>query len=200
VPIEETVGAMARLVEEGKVRYLGLSEASAESIRKAAAVHPIAALQSEYSLWTRDPETTGTLAACREHGIALVAYSPLGRGFLTGAITRPDDFAQDDYRRQSPRFMGENFDKNLAIVEKVRRFAADKGCTPGQLALAWVLAKGEDIVPIPGTKRVKYLEENAAADAVVLSAAELAEIDAVFPADAAVGDRYQTSMMAFVNA
>jgi len=200
VPIEETVGAMARLVEEGKVRYLGLAEASAESIRKAAAVHPIAALQSEYSLWTRDPETTGTLAACREHGIALVAYSPLGRGFLTGAITRPDDFAQDDYRRQSPRFMGENFDKNLAIVEKVRRFAADKGCTPGQLALAWVLAKGEDIVPIPGTKRVKYLEENAAADAVALSAAEVAEIDAVFPADAAVGDRYQTSMMAFVNA
>lgn len=200
VPIEETVGAMARLVEEGKVRYLGLSEASAESIRKAATVHPIAALQSEYSLWTRDPETTGTLAACREHGIALVAYSPLGRGFLTGAITRPDDFAQDDYRRQSPRFMGENFDKNLAIVEKVRRFAADKGCTPGQLALAWVLAKGEDIVPIPGTKRVKYLEENAAADAVVLSADEVAEIDAVFPADAAVGDRYQTSMMAFVNA
>jgi len=200
VPIEETVGAMARLVEEGKVRYLGLSEASAESIRKAAAVHPIAALQSEYSLWTRDPETTGTLAACREHGIALVAYSPLGRGFLTGAITRPDDFAQDDYRRQSPRFMGENFDKNLAIVEKVRRFAADKGCTPGQLALAWVLAKGEDIVPIPGTKRVKYLEENAAADAVALSAAEVTEIDAVFPADAAVGDRYQTSMMAFVNA
>jgi aryl-alcohol dehydrogenase-like predicted oxidoreductase len=200
VPIEETVGAMARLVEEGKVRYLGLSEASAESIRKAAAVHPIAALQSEYSLWTRDPETTGTLAACREHGIALVAYSPLGRGFLTGAITRPDDFAQDDYRRQSPRFMGENFDKNLAIVEKVRRFAADKGCTPGQLALAWVLAKGEDIVPIPGTKRVKYLEENAAADVVALSAAEVTEIDAVFPADAAVGDRYQTSMMAFVNA
>jgi len=200
VPIEETVGAMARLVEEGKVRYLGLSEASAESIRKAAAVHPIAALQSEYSLWTRDPEITGTLAACREHGIALVAYSPLGRGFLTGVITRPDDFAQDDYRRQSPRFMGENFDKNLAIVEKVRRFAADKGCTPGQLALAWVLAKGEDIVPIPGTKRVKYLEENAAADAVVLSADEVAEIDAVFPADAAVGDRYQTSMMAFVNA
>ncbi|WP_369931168.1 aldo/keto reductase [Xanthomonas sp. NCPPB 2632] len=200
VPIEETVGAMARLVEDGKVRYLGLSEASAESIRKAAAVHPIAALQSEYSLWTRDPETTGTLAACREHGIALVAYSPLGRGFLTGAITRPDDFAQDDYRRQSPRFMGENFDRNLAIVEKVRRFAADKGCTPGQLALAWVLAKGEDIVPIPGTKRVKYLEENAAADAVVLSADEVAEIDAVFPADAAVGDRYQTSMMAFVNA
>jgi aryl-alcohol dehydrogenase-like predicted oxidoreductase len=200
VPIEETVGAMARLVEEGKVRYLGLSEASADSIRKAAAVHPIAALQSEYSLWTRDPETTGTLAACREHGIALVAYSPLGRGFLTGAITRPDDFAQDDYRRQSPRFMGENFDRNLAIVDKVRRFADDKGCTPGQLALAWVLAKGEDIVPIPGTKRVKYLEENAAADAVVLSAAEVAEIDAVFPADAAVGDRYQTSMMAFVNA
>jgi aryl-alcohol dehydrogenase-like predicted oxidoreductase len=200
VPIEETVGAMARLVEEGKVRYLGLSEASAESIRKAAGVHPITALQSEYSLWTRDPETTGTLAACREHGIGLVAYSPLGRGFLTGAIKSPADFAEDDYRRHNPRFVGENFDKNLAIVEKVRRFAADKGCTPGQLALAWVLAKGEDIVPIPGTKRVKYLEENAAADEIALSAAEIAEIDAVFPADAAVGDRYQSSMMGFINA
>jgi aryl-alcohol dehydrogenase-like predicted oxidoreductase len=200
VPIEETVGAMARLVEEGKVRYLGLSEASAESIRKAAGVHQITALQSEYSLWTRDPETTGTLAACREHNIGLVAYSPLGRGFLTGAITSPDDFAEDDYRRNNPRFEGENFTKNLEIVEKVRRFAADKGCTPGQLALAWVLAKGEDIVPIPGTKRVKYLKENAAADGVTLSAAELAEIDAVFPPDSALGDRYQTSMMGFVNA
>ena len=200
VPIEETVGAMARLVEEGKVRYLGLSEASAESIRKAAGVHQITALQSEYSLWTRDPETTGTLAACREHHIGLVAYSPLGRGFLTGAITSPDDFAEDDYRRNNPRFEGENFTKNLEIVEKVRRFAADKGCTPGQLALAWVLAKGEDIVPIPGTKRVKYLKENAAADDVTLSAAELAEIDAVFPPDSALGDRYQTSMMGFVNA
>ncbi|WP_043691801.1 aldo/keto reductase [Luteibacter sp. 9133] len=200
VPIEETVGAMARLVEEGKVRYLGLSEASAESIRKAAGVHRITALQSEYSLWTRDPETTGTLAACREHDIGLVAYSPLGRGFLTGAITSPDDFAEDDYRRNNPRFEGENFTKNLEIVEKVRRFATDKGCTPGQLALAWVLAKGEDIVPIPGTKRVKYLKENAGADDVSLTATEIAEIDAVFPPDAALGDRYQSSIMGFVNA
>ncbi|MEX1829620.1 aldo/keto reductase [Luteibacter sp. CQ10] len=200
VPIEDTVGAMARLVDEGKVRYLGLSEASAASIARAAKVHPIHALQSEYSLWTRDPETTGTLAACREHGIALVAYSPLGRGFLTGAITKPDDFAEDDYRRGNPRFMGENFTKNLAIVDKVKRFAADKGCTPSQLALAWVLAKGQDIVPIPGTKRVKYLEENAGADDVALSEAEVAEIDAVFPADAASGDRYQAVMMGTINA
>ena len=200
VPIEETVGAMARLVEEGKVRHLGLSEASAASIRKAVTVHPIAALQSEYSLWTRDPETTGTLAACRENGIALVAYSPLGRGFLTGAITRPDDFAEDDYRRLNPRFMGENFDRNLAIVEKVKQFAAARGCTPGQLALAWVIAKGDDIIPIPGTKRRKYLEENAAAVDVALSPAEVAEIDAIFPPDSAVGDRYATNMMGFVNA
>jgi len=200
VPIEETVGAMADLVREGKVRHLGLSEASAESIRKAAKVHPITALQSEYSLWTRDPETTGTLAACRENGIALVAYSPLGRGFLTGAITRPEDFAEDDYRRVNPRFTGENFAKNLAIVEKVKKFAADKGCTPGQLALAWVIAKGDDIVPIPGTKRVKYLEENAGAVAVKLSPAEVAEIDAVFPPDSAVGDRYASNMMGSINA
>ncbi|NII55946.1 aldo/keto reductase [Luteibacter sp. SG786] len=200
VPIEETVGAMARLVEEGKVRHLGLSEASAESIRKAARVHPITALQSEYSLWTRDPETTGTLAACRENGVALVAYSPLGRGFLTGAITKPDDFAEDDYRRVNPRFTGENFAKNLAIVDKVKKFASDKGCTPGQLALAWVIAKGDDIVPIPGTKRVKYLEENAGAVDVKLSAAELADIDAVFPPDAAAGDRYAANMMGSLNA
>ncbi|HEY4294619.1 aldo/keto reductase [Luteibacter sp.] len=200
VPIEETVGAMSRLVEEGKVRHLGLSEASAESIRKAAKVHPIAALQSEYSLWTRDPETTGTLAACRENGIALVAYSPLGRGFLTGAITKPEDFAEDDYRRLNPRFTGENFAKNLAIVDRVKKFAADKGCTAGQLALSWVLAKGDDIVPIPGTKRVKYLEENAGAVDVKLSASELAEIDAVFPPDAAAGDRYASNMMGSVNA
>jgi len=200
VPIEETVGAMAELVKEGKVRHLGLSEASAESIRRAAQVHPIAALQSEYSLWTRDPETTGTLAACREHGIAFVAYSPLGRGFLTGAITKLDDFAEDDYRRYNPRFTGENFTKNLALVDKVKKFAADKGCTPGQLALAWVLAQGPDIVPIPGTKRVKYLEENAGAMDVKLSASELAEIDEVFPPDAAVGDRYQANMMGSINA
>jgi aryl-alcohol dehydrogenase-like predicted oxidoreductase len=200
VPIEETVGAMAKLVEEGKVRHLGLSEASAASIARAAKVHPITALQSEYSLWTRDPETTGTLAACREHGIAFVAYSPLGRGFLTGAITKPEDFAEDDYRRHNPRFTGENFTKNLALVEKVKKFAADKGCTPGQLALAWVLSRGPDIVPIPGTKRVKYLEENAGAMDVKLSESELAEIDAVFPPDAAVGDRYQANMMGSINA
>ena len=200
VPIEETVGAMARLVEEGKVRHLGLSEASAESIRKAADVHPITALQSEYSLWTRDPETTGTLAACRENGVALVAYSPLGRGFLTGAITRPDDFAEDDYRRVNPRFTGENFAMNLAIVDKVKRFASDKGCTPGQLAIAWVIAKGDDIVPIPGTKRVKYLEENAGAVDVKLTPAEVAEIDTVFPPDAAAGDRYAANMMGSLNA
>lgn len=200
VPIEETVGAMARLVEEGKVRYLGLSEASAESIARAAKVHPIAALQSEYSLWTRDPETTGTLAACRENGIAFVAYSPLGRGFLTGAITKPEDFAADDYRRVNPRFTGDNFTRNLAIVDKVKAFAADKGCTPGQLALAWVIARGDDVVPIPGTKRVKYLEENAAAADVVLSAGEIAEIDAVFPPDSAVGDRYASNMMGSINA
>lgn len=200
VPIEDTVGAMAELVKEGKVRYLGLSEASADTIRRAAKVHPITALQSEYSLWTRDPETTGSLAACRDNGIALVAYSPLGRGFLTGAITKPDDFAEDDYRRNNPRFMGENFTKNLAIVEKVKQFAADKGCTASQLALAWVLAKGDDIVPIPGTKRVKYLEENAGAVDVVLSAAEVAEIDAVFPAGSTAGERYQPHMMGSINA
>ncbi|KAG9546543.1 Aldo/keto reductase, partial [Aureobasidium melanogenum] len=200
VPIEETVGAMADLVKEGKVRHLGLSEAGAETIRRAAKVHPITALQSEYSLWTRDPETTGSLAACRDNGIALVAYSPLGRGFLTGAITRPEDFAEDDYRRTNPRFTGENFTRNLAIVEKVKQFAADKGCTAGQLALAWVLAKGDDIVPIPGTKRVKYLEENAGAADVTLSASEVAEIDAVFPADSAAGSRYLPHMMGSINA
>ena len=200
VPIEETVGAMADLVKEGKVRHLGLSEAGAETIRRAAKVHPITALQSEYSLWTRDPETTGSLAACRDNGISLVAYSPLGRGFLTGAITKPEDFAEDDYRRTNPRFTGENFTKNLAIVEKVKQFAADKGCTAGQLALAWVLAKGDDIVPIPGTKRVKYLEENAGAADVTLSASEVAEIDAVFPADSAAGSRYLPHMMGSINA
>ncbi|HXP01694.1 MAG TPA: aldo/keto reductase [Luteibacter sp.] len=200
VPIEETVGAMADLVKEGKVRHLGLSEASAESIRKASKVHQIAALQSEYSLWTRDPETTGTLAACRENGIALVAYSPLGRGFLTGAITKPEDFAEDDYRRLNPRFLGENFAKNLAIVEKVKTIAFDRGCTPGQLALAWVIAKGDDIVPIPGTKRVKYLEENAGAVDFQLSPSDVAEIDAVFPPDSAAGDRYASNMMGSVNA
>src|ERR1700754_2822710 len=200
VPIEDTVGAMAELVKEGKVRYLGLSEASAETIRRAVKVHPIAALQSEYSLWTRDPETTGSLAACRDNGIALVAYSPLGRGFLTGAIATPADFAEDDYRRTNPRFMGENFVRNLDLVKKVKVLAGDRGCTAGQLALAWVLAKGDDILPIPGTKRVTYLEENAGAVDFQLSPSDVAEIDAVFPPDSAAGDRYASNMMGSVNA
>lgn len=200
VPIEDTVGAMADLVREGKVRFLGLSEASAASIDRAAKVHPIAALQSEYSLWTRDPETTGTLEACRRNGITLVAYSPLGRGFLTGSIQSPDDFAEDDYRRNNPRFTGDNFARNLALVDKVKAFASDKGCTPSQLALAWVLAKGQDIVPIPGTRRRRYLEENAGALDVRLSEGDVRDIDAVFPPDAAVGERYASSMMGFINA
>jgi aryl-alcohol dehydrogenase-like predicted oxidoreductase len=200
VPIEETVGAMADLVREGKVRFLGLSEASAASIDRAAKVHPIAALQSEYSLWTRDPEAAGTLEACRRNGITLVAYSPLGRGFLTGSIQSPDDFAEDDYRRNNPRFTGDNFARNLALVAKVKAFASDKGCTPSQLALAWVLAKGQDIVPIPGTRRRRYLEENAGALDVRLSEGDVRDIDAVFPPDAAVGERYASSMMGFINA
>jgi aryl-alcohol dehydrogenase-like predicted oxidoreductase len=198
-PIEDTVGAMADLVRAGKVRYLGLSEASAETLRRACAVHPITALQSECSLWTRDPETTGTLAACRELGVGFVAYSPLGRGFLTGAIRSPDDFEPDDYRRLSPRFQGENFTRNLALVDAVHAIARNKQCTPGQLALAWVLTRDPHLVAIPGTKRRKYLEENVAAQDVVLSADELARIDAVFPADAAVGDRYPSASMGSVN-
>jgi aryl-alcohol dehydrogenase-like predicted oxidoreductase len=198
VPIEDTVGALAGLVRDGKVRYIGLSEASAATLERAHRVHPVTALQSEYSLWTRDPEE-GTLAACRRLGVGFVAYSPLGRGFLTGAIARPEDFADDDYRRQSPRFQGENFHRNLALVEKVRAFAARKQCTPGQLALAWVLAQGDDIVPIPGTKRRVYLEENVAGLDVTLSAAERAEIDAVFPLGAATGGRYPEGMMKALN-
>jgi aryl-alcohol dehydrogenase-like predicted oxidoreductase len=188
-PIEETVGAMAELVTQGKVRYLGLSEAAADTLRRANAVHPIAALQSEWSLWSRDLETE-IVPLARELGIGIVPYSPLGRGFLTGQITSLDDFAPDDFRRYNPRFMGENFAKNLDLVEQVRKLAADKGCTPGQLALAWVLAQGDDVAPIPGTKRVRYLEENVGALDVTLSAAELAAIDAAFPIDAAAGDRY----------
>lgn len=199
-PIEETVGAMADLVKAGKVRHLGLSEASAATIERAHKVHPIAALQTEYSLWTRDPETTGTLDACRKLGIALVAYSPLGRGFLTGAIKSPDDFDADDYRRNNPRFQGENFARNLTLVERVRKLAKDKGCTPSQLALAWVLAQGDDILPIPGTKRRKYLEENAHAIDVKLEKSELDELDKAFPVDAAAGDRYAAAMMKSVNA
>ena len=198
-PIEETVGAMADLVKAGKVRHLGLSEASAATIERAHKVHPIAALQTEYSLWTRDPETTGTLDACRKLGITLVAYSPLGRGFLTGAIKSPDDFDADDYRRNNPRFQGDNFTRNLKLVEQVRKLASDKGCTPSQLALAWVLAQGDDILPIPGTKRRKYLEENAHAIDVKLENSELEALDKAFPVDAAAGDRYAEAMMKAIN-
>jgi aryl-alcohol dehydrogenase-like predicted oxidoreductase len=201
VPIEDTVGAMAELVRTGKVRYLGLSEASAATIERACKVHPIAALQSEYSLWTRDPEVTGTLAACRKHGVSFVAYSPLGRGFLTGAFTKPEDLPADDYRRKfSPRFAEENFKRNLALVDAVKQLAAAKGVTASQVALAWVLAQGEDIIPIPGTKRRTYLDQNMAALEVVLSAAELAELDRAFPPDAAAGLRYPEAFLGSVNA
>jgi aryl-alcohol dehydrogenase-like predicted oxidoreductase len=199
VPIEETVGAMADLVAAGKVRYLGLSEASAATLERASKVHPIAALQSEFSLWTRDPEGNGVLDACRRLGIAFVAYSPLGRGFLTGAIRSPDDFEAGDYRRSSPRFMGENFARNLALVDKVKALAADKGCSPAQLALAWVLAQGEDVLAIPGTKKRSRLDENLGALDVALSQDELAAIDAVFPAEAVAGERYAAASMAHVN-
>ena len=197
-PIEETVGAMAQLVKEGKVRYLGLSEASAETLRRAVKVHPIAALQTEYSLWTRDPEG-GILAACRELGIGFVAYSPLGRGFLTGQFKKFEDLTADDYRRNSPRFQGENFQKNLDLVRRVEEIAAEKKCKPSQLALAWVLAQGSDVVPIPGTKRRKYLEENVGALAVKFTKEDLRRIEEVFPADAAAGGRYPEHMMALVN-
>jgi len=198
-PIEETVGAMAELVRAGKVRYLGLSEAGAETLRRAAKVHPIAALQSEYSLWTRDPED-GVLQTCRELGIGLVAYSPLGRGFLSGEIKRFEDLAADDFRRFSPRFQGDNFDKNLALVGRIREMAAAKGCTASQLALAWVMAQGDDVVPIPGTKRRKYLEENLAAAEVALSREDLARIDELAPKGVAAGTRYPEAYMKFVNA
>ncbi|MFA7059587.1 MAG: aldo/keto reductase [Pedobacter sp.] len=198
VPIEETVGAMADLVTAGKILYIGLSEAGVRTIRRAHAVHPVTALQNEYSLWTRDPEDE-VLPTLRELGIGLVAYSPLGRGFLTGQIKSFDDFAADDYRRNSPRFQGDNFTRNLELVERVKVIAGRKGITPGHLALAWVLAQGDDIVPIPGTKRRKYLEENIAAGAVALSATELAEIAGMLPKGAATGERYPESMMAFLN-
>jgi len=198
VPIEDTVGALAQLVRTGKVRYIGLCETSAATLELAHKVHPITALQSEYSLWSREPEVD-VLAACRRLGVGFVPYSPLGRGFLTGAITRPEDFAADDYRRSSPRFQGENFARNLALAGKVKAFAADIGCTPGQLALAWVLAQGDDIVPIPGTKRRKYLDENVGALAVRLTAAQLAAMDAEFPLNAAAGDRYPPNMMGALN-
>ncbi|MEH2412785.1 aldo/keto reductase [Nostoc sp.] len=189
VPIEDTVGAMAELVKLGKVRYLGLSEAAPATIRRAVAVHPITALQTEYSLWTRDPEDE-ILPIVRELGIGFVSYSPLGRGFLSGAITSPDDLAPDDYRRNSPRFQGENFYKNLQLVEQVKAIAAEKGVTSSQLALAWLLAQGEDIVPIPGTKRRTYLEENIAATEITLTEQELNRIEAVAPKDIAAGERY----------
>lgn len=190
VPIEETVGAMAELVTAGKVRHLGLSEAAPETIRRAHAVHPITALQTEYSLWTRDVESNGVLDTVRELGIGFVAYSPLGRGFLTGQFQSPADFAEDDFRRHHPRFEGENFGKNLSLVREVERLAHEKGVLPAQLALAWVMARGTDIVPIPGTKHVRYLEQNVAAADVVLDDAELQRLDAVFPAGAAQGARY----------
>ena len=197
-PIEDTVGAMSRLVEAGKVRCIGLSEVSAETLRRAHRVHPVTALQSEYSLWTRDPED-GILAACRALGVGFVAYSPLGRGFLSGEITNPEDFAPDDFRRIQPRFQGENFRRNLELVETVRRLAAARGVTAAQLALAWVLAQGSDIVPIPGTKRVKYLEQNAAAVELRLSADDLTALADAFPRDAVAGTRYQTQAMAALN-
>ena len=198
VPIEETVGAMAELVRLGKVRHLGLSEAGAATIRRAHQVHPITALQMEYSLWSRDAEAE-VLPVCRELGIGFVAYSPLGRGFLTGQIKQFEDLAADDYRRSSPRFQGENFAKNLALVRHIEEIAARKGCLPGQLALAWVLEQGDDIIPSPGTKRRKYLQENLGALAVVLTAAELAEINSFFPAGAATGTRYPAAMMGAIG-
>ncbi|AVJ16152.1 aldo/keto reductase [Serratia rhizosphaerae] len=199
VPIEEVVGTLADLIKQGKIRHIGLSEASAATLERAHQVHPITALQSEYSLWTRDVELQGQLAACERLGIGFVAYSPLGRGFLTGAIQRPDDLAEDDFRRSNPRFQGDNFARNLALVEKVSELAQAKGVTPSQLALAWVMAQGEHIVPIPGTKRRRYLEENVAAASLALSAQELAAIEAVFPQQAAAGARYGQESMGYVN-
>lgn len=197
-PIEETVGEMSRLVEEGKVRHLGLSEAAAETIRRAHAVHPITALQTEYSLWSREPED-GLLDVCRELGIGFVPYSPLGRGFLTGQLKNFDDLAPDDYRRNAPRFQGENFQKNLELVGRIEEIAAEKSCTPAQLALAWVLKQGEDVVPIPGTKRRKYLEENVAALEVEITAEDLKRIDEIAPRGVAAGTRYPEAGMAAVN-
>jgi len=198
VPIEDTWGAMGELVDAGKVRWLGISEAAPGTVRRAHATHPIAAGQYEYSLFTRDPEV-GLLDTLRELGIGLVAYSPLGRGFLSGEITSPDDFGPEDFRRHSPRFQGENFDRNLAVVEKVKSLAAERDATPSQLAIAWVLAQGADVVPIPGTKRRRYLEEDVDALAVSLSREDLDAIDAVAPRDVAAGERYTPEMMARIN-
>ena len=197
-PIEDTVGAMAELVQQGKVLYLGLSEAAPETLRRAAKVHPITALQTEYALWTRDPEQE-ILAACRTLGVGFVAYSPLGRGFLTGKIKRFEDLASDDYRRFSPRFQGDNFAKNLDLVHRVQEIAEEKRCKPSQLALAWVLAQGEDIVPIPGSKRRQHLEENVGALEVKLSPADLRRLDEALPPGAAAGMRYPEEVMSFVN-
>ena len=197
-PIEETVGAMAQLVHEGKIRGIGLSEVSSVTLRRAHEVHPVTAVQSEYSLWTRDPED-GVLATCSELGISFVPYSPLGRGFLTGQIKKETDFEADDYRRFSPRFQGTNFQKNLDLVVALEKLAAEKGCTASQLALAWVMAQGDNIIPIPGTKRIKYLDENVGALNVHFTPAELANIDAIFPRDAAEGLRYPEQMMGSLN-
>lgn len=198
VPIEDTVGAMAELVQEGKVRFLGLSEAAAATLRRAVAVHPITALQSEYSLWSRDLEDE-ILPACRELGIGLVAYSPLGRGFLSGAIRSPDDLAEDDWRRMNPRFQGDAFEANLELVRRIEGLADAKSCTPAQLALAWLLAQGDDVVAIPGTRRAERLDENAAAVEVSLGEDELAEIDAVIPRDMVTGGRYPEEAMSLLD-
>jgi len=198
VPIEETVGAMSRLVEEGKVRFLGLSEAAPDTIRRAHSTHPITAVQTELSLWSRDSEA-GVLPTVRELGIGYVAYSPLGRGFLTGQITSPEDFPEDDFRRFHPRFTGENFNKNIALVREVEAMAREKGCTTAQLALAWVLAQGDDIVPIPGTRHIKYLDENIGALDVKLSGEELRRLDEILPPGAAAGERYHARGMETVN-
>ena len=197
-PIEETVGALAQLVQEGKIRHVGLSEASPQTLRRAVKVHPITALQTEYSLWSREPEDE-ILSTCRELGIGFVAYSPLGRGFLTGQFTRFEDFPEDDYRRFSPRFQGENFQRNLDLVHGIEEIAKEKGCKPSQLALAWVLAQDQNVVPIPGTKRRKYLDENVAALDVKLSPEDLGRIDMMFPPGAAAGLRYPEHMMHTVN-
>ena len=199
VPIEDVVGTLADLIRAGKVRAIGLSEAAADTLRRASAVHPIAALQSEYSLWSREPETNDVLATCRELGIGFVPYSPLGRGFLTGRIQRIEDLDADDYRRTSPRFVGENFARNLHLVDEIRAIAADKGCTPAQLALAWVLAQGEHVVPIPGTKQRRYLDENLGALDVRLDADDLSRIDRVLPPGAAAGLRYPEAVMGLVG-